>query len=271
VAPTQAGAFVSNYLANPNSALKLFRLSPNSTAQTFPLACIGSGATYNTGPIAPGEIVTLFGNGLGPSQSMQTTATLTNPFPTQAGSVAVTFDGKPGALTWVQDSQINVAVPWSVAGPTTQVCLSYNNVKTNCLTWPVTQTAPGVVTVDGTHAAALNEDGSINSASNPAKFGSIVSIFATGLGPISPALADGALVGTPLPVNQLPMQLFMECSLGCFPPPLDVIYAGPAPSLIAGASQINFRANVSTYLHLYIAVGSQPQAFSNSFEVYVSP
>ena len=94
VPPTQAGPFVTDYLANPSNAAKLFRLSPNSTAQTFPLVCIGSGATYNTGPIAPGEIVTLFGNGLGPLQGMQTTATLTNPFPTQAGNVEVTFDGR---------------------------------------------------------------------------------------------------------------------------------------------------------------------------------
>jgi uncharacterized protein (TIGR03437 family) len=269
VPPTQAGPFVTNYLSNPSNAVKLFRLSPNSSAQTFPLACIANGASYWTGPIAPGEIVTLFGNGLGPQQGVQTLASLTNPFPTQAANTQVTFDGKPAPLLWVQDAQINVAVPWSVTGPTTQVCASYNNVKTNCLSWPVGQVAPGVVTVDGTYAAALNEDGSINSAANPAKNGSIVSIFATGLGPISPSQADGTLVGLPLPMNQLPLQLFTECPLQCQPPVVDVIYAGPAPYLIAGASQINFRV---TGQHLYLAVGAEPQrAYTNSFQVYVGP
>ena len=178
----------------------------------------------------------------------------------------MTFDGKPGPLTCVQDSQINVAVPWSVAGPTTQVCASNNNVTTNCLVWPVAPAAPGVVTVDGTHAAALNEDGSINSAANPAKFGSIVSIFATGLGPIGPPQPDGALVGMPLPVNELSLHLVIPCtSIPCdvinVPAP-EVVYSGPAPFLIAGASEINFT--------LFLAVGAQA-ASSNTFEVYVGP
>jgi hypothetical protein len=127
--PTQAGPFVTNYLAYPNNAVKLFRLSPNSSAQTLPLACIGNGASYTIGPIAPGEIVSLFGSGLGPQQGLQTLATLTSPFPTQAANVQVTFDGKPAPLLWVQDAQINAAVPWSVAGPTTQVCVSYTMRK----------------------------------------------------------------------------------------------------------------------------------------------
>jgi uncharacterized protein (TIGR03437 family) len=271
--PTQAGAFVTNYLADPNNPAKLFRLSPNSSAQTYPLACLGNAASYGTGAIAPGEIVTLFGNGLGPQQGVSTEATPSSPFPTQAANAEVTFDGKPGPLIWVQDAQINVTVPWSVAGPSTQVCVSYNNVETNCLMWPVAQAAPGVVTVDGTHAAALNQDGSVNSAANPAEFGSIVSIFATGLGPISPPQADGALVGLPLPVNELPVQVDLQCtSLPCgvlgLPGP-EVVYSGPAPFLIAGASQINFKATPQI---LFLAVGTPPEAVSsNRFQVYVVP
>jgi len=85
-----------------------------------------------------------------------------------------------------------------VAGPTTQVCVTYNNAKTNCLALPVAEAAPGVFTVDGTYAAAVNQDGSVNSAANPAPPNSIVSIYATGLGPINPPQADGSLVGLPL-------------------------------------------------------------------------
>jgi uncharacterized protein (TIGR03437 family) len=273
VPPTRAGPFVSNYLANPNYAGKLFHLSPNPNAETLPLVCMANGASYSTGPIAPGEIVTLFGTGLGPQQGVSTQATLASPFPMQAANVEVTFDGKPGPLIWVQDAQINVTVPWSVAGPTSQVCVSYNNVNTNCLNWPVAQAAPGVVTVDGTHAAALNQDGSINSPMNPAKSGSIVSIFATGLGPISPPQADGVLVGMPLPVNQLPPVLGFACtSIPCgvlnVPGP-EVVYGGPAPFLIAGASQINFRAAPGP-LFLSLGTPTQTAGYSNTFQVYVS-
>ena len=222
----------------------LARFSPNPAAQTVPLACMGSAATYGTGPIAPGEIVTLFGSGLGPVQGMKTQATLESPFPTMVANVEVIFDGKPAPLLWVQDAQINVVVPWELTpGQTTQVCVLNNEVPTNCLTWPVVQTAPGVFTVDGTYAAALNGDGTINSAANPAKLGSVVSVFATGLGPINPPQADGSLVGLPLPLNQISATASYapECSdpLFCANLPLTVYYAGPAPFELAGLTQIN--------------------------------
>jgi uncharacterized protein (TIGR03437 family) len=65
--------------------------------------------------------------------------------------------------------------------------------------------------VDGTHAAALNQDGTVNSAANPVAPGSIVSVFATGLGPITPLQADGSSWKMPLPVNQLPVSLQRAC------------------------------------------------------------
>jgi len=115
----------------------------------------------------------------------------------------------PAPLLWVQDSQINGVCAMvgkagsgtGLAAPTTQVCVTYNNVPTNCLGLPVAQTAPGVFTVDGAYAAAVNQDGTTNSASNPAPAGSLVSVWATGLGPITPAQADGTLVGLPLPTR----------------------------------------------------------------------
>src|SRR5208337_3916631 len=123
-------------------------------------------------------------------------------------------------LLWVQSSQINAVVPWSLTpGTNTQICFSAGGTQANCLTWPLAQTAPAVFTAaDGMHAAALNQDESINSATNPAAPGSIVSVFAAGLGPVSPAQADGALVGFPLPSNILPVGVEAYLGLGiCLP------------------------------------------------------
>lgn len=251
--PSQTGPFPPVPPANPSYPTTpfLWRLSHNANAQTFPLACLGNAATYHqtAGVVAPGMMLSLFGSGLGPQQGIQTQATLQSPFPTQAGNVEVTFDGKPAPLLWVQDAQINAVTPWSLTpGQTTEVCVSYQNVKTNCLTVPVAQSSPGVFTIDGVYAAALNQDGTVNSADHPAPVGSIISVMATGLGPIDPAQGDGTLVGFPLPTNtaQVTVQAIDRVSpifgLGyTIVTPFVVTYAGPAPYLVAGTTQINFQ------------------------------
>jgi len=261
----------------------LWRLSPNPNAQTFPLACMGSSIDYLTGPIAPGSLVTLFGTGLGPQQGVQLQATLANPYPAQAAGAMVTFDGKAAPLLWVQDSQINVVAPWELTpGQNTAVCVTYSSAKTNCLSWPVVEAAPAVLlSSDGVHALALNQDGSVNSASNPAAAGSIVSVFATGLGPIAPPLADGTLVGFPLPTNVLPISVGFTVGNPPFGAtisnPFEVTYAGPAPYLVAGTSQINFKLGPPANQNdLYTYNGQQninvflPSALSQAFAVYVA-
>ena len=278
--PTQTGPFPQFQYgplvgSTQTGSSALYNLSPNANAQTMPLACVANAANFGTGAVAPGELVALYGNSLGPKQGVQTAATLERPFPTQAGGTEVTFDGTPAPLLWVQDSQVNVAVPWSVAGPTTRICVRYNNEQTNCLTWPVTQFAPGVFTVDGTHAAAVNQDGTINSASNPAPLNSIVSIWATGLGPISPAQPDGSLVGSPLPVNASQAVLGNWCG-GSLPfghPGIfctfPTTYAGPAPLLIAGTVQFNFMVDGQPTTSFMLAA-SAGTATSNTFQIYVA-
>jgi len=267
-APTYAGPFPAN---GTSRADFLLHLSPNANAQTFPLACLGNAASFSKGEIAPGEIVSLFGNRLGPEQGLQTQATPQSPFPTQAANVEVTFDGKPAPLLWVQGTQINVVAPWSLTpGRTTQICVSYNNVKTNCLTWPVVEAAPAVFTVDGVHAAALNQDGTINTAENPAAPGSIISVFATGLGAIAPTQADGTLVGFPLPNNVLAVSAEAKVlgPAGKFFPiiPFEVTYAGPAPYLVAGVSQINFKVvNYSGDIYVILPLIQTP-----AFQVYLA-
>ena len=267
--PSRAPALPSN----PFQPALLLSLSQDPSAQTFPLACVGSSATYGIGAIAPGEIVTLFGNGLGPEQGVQTTATMQSPYPVQESNVEVTFNGVPAPLLWVQDAQINAAVPWSLAGQTSaQVCVSYNTTKTNCLTWPVAAAAPGVFMADSTYAVAFNQDGTVNSAANPAQPFSTVSIFAAGLGPITPRQADGTLVGTPLPVNILAVSLeTQECfSVLCGGPAvIATSYARPAGSMIAGMSMISFPAFGEFGMYLSVQPSSG-QVFSNTFEVHVT-
>lgn len=96
-APTQAGPFP----AGGSGSTFLLRLSPNADSPVLPLTCMVNGASLAVGAIAPGEIVTLFGAGLGPQQGVQLQATAQSHYPTQAAGVEVTFDGKLAPLLWV--------------------------------------------------------------------------------------------------------------------------------------------------------------------------
>jgi hypothetical protein len=146
-------------------------------------------------------------------------------------------------------------------------------VTTNCLTLPVVQATPAVFTVDGRYAVALNQDGNYNSASNPAVPGTIVTVYATGLGPISPSQPDGSLIGFPLPVNTFTFGVEAIYTVGIrfgteVDVPFEVEYAGPAPTLVAGVSQINFRiAPYASYGAIYLHMGS---TFSPGFSIYVA-
>ena len=105
-------------------------------------------------------------------------------------------------LLYVSATQINLVTPRALQGKTTtQVCTTANHAPTNCLGVPVQPVTPEIFLSSGLYAAALNEDGTINSAGNPAPVGSIVSVFATGLGAIT-TLPDGAI--TPWPPSQYP-------------------------------------------------------------------
>ncbi|HVV43803.1 MAG TPA: hypothetical protein VHC72_01320, partial [Bryobacteraceae bacterium] len=261
----------------PQSAAALFSLSPNASAPTLPLGCVASAYSFKTGAIAPGEMVALYGDTLGPLEGVRASGTPATPFPTQTGGVKVTFDGIPAPLQWVQQSQINAAVPWSVAGPTTEICVTFNNLKPSCLTWPVAAAAPGVLTWDGTSAVAVNQDGTLNSALNPAPQDSIVAVFATGLGPVNPRQPDGSLVpASPLPVNAYSVTIGVPFHIGVVPAMsyLPADYAGPAPFQISGTSQINFRASYmpatgtdSLYLEVNAPSG---RVQSNGFRIYVA-
>jgi len=63
--------------------------------------------------------------------------------------------------------------------------VEYDGILAVAVTVPVLPAVPGIITTNsqGTgQAVALNQDGSLNSASNPAARGTIVILYATGEG-----------------------------------------------------------------------------------------
>lgn len=255
----------------------LLSLSPAATADLFPLACISNAASRTFGPVTAGELLELSGSGLGPEQGVLPNATLQTPYPTRASEVQVTFDGNPAPILWAQDRQVNVVAPWSLnTTRNTQVCVTYRDVALKCVSWPTVGWTPGVFMNYGTtFAVALNQDGSVNSAANPAASGSIVSVFVNGLGSIAPQQTDGALIDLPLANNVFPATVqalvpdpLSPRGLGTMEVAAEVTYYGPAPFRVAGVSQVNFRLNTNIGVTYRVGVAG---GFSQGFRIVVAP
>jgi uncharacterized protein (TIGR03437 family) len=147
------------------------------------------------------------------------------------------FDGVPGVILYTSAGQVSVVAPYYLYWKdSTVIRVEYNNVKSNALTVPLVGSTPGLFTADSSGAgqgAILNEDYSINSASNPAQRGSVVILYATGGGQTDPAGVDGLLANLALPIPRLPISV----TIGGIS--ANVSYAGAAPGFVAGLMQIN--------------------------------
>jgi uncharacterized protein (TIGR03437 family) len=212
------------------------------------LGCLANAASFHIGALSPEEIVSLTGSNIGPSDPVTGQPGADNRFPFELGGTQVTFDGAAVPLLYVSSTQINAVTPLALTSATTHVCVVVNAATTNCMDVPVVAADPGIFMIGG-YAAALNQDGSINSETNPAAPGSIVSIFATGLGTMTPAPPDGSVVGFPLPSQSLQVQPSNPVGSIFLPTttfePLPTYYAGPAPYEVEGVTQINTQANGS--------------------------
>jgi uncharacterized protein (TIGR03437 family) len=143
--------------------------------------CVVNAASLLGGGIAPGEMVTIFGTGLGPEQIVTTPAE--GPPVTELAGTRVLFNGVPGALIHVSDKQVSAVTPTSggVHGLVIDVLVEVRGIASNFVDVPVLPARPGLFTRDGKQAVALNEDGTVNSTANPAAAGSVITLFATGL------------------------------------------------------------------------------------------
>jgi uncharacterized protein (TIGR03437 family) len=159
---------------------------PTGTPQ---ISCVlDAGDFALAGPIVPFQLLTILGNGLGPAPPVSATDNST----TSLGGVGVKFGSLQAPLLYVSSNQINVAVPMVQLEPATTVMqVSVNGVPSAQVQYAVTPANPSLFVVPGTFqsnlqlftSVALNADGSMNSSSNPAQLGSVVTVFVNGLTP----------------------------------------------------------------------------------------
>lgn len=196
-------------------------------------------ASYLSGGISPGEIVSIFGAYLGPAAGKSGAPDSRGFFGTSLGNVTVTFNGFAAPLLYAGAGQVNAVVPYALAGsPSALVVLTFGTGRSNSVTVPVVSSAPGIFTADGSGTGAgaiLDTNYRLVSANNPVSRGSFIQIFATGEGQTSPAGIDGKVAPSvlPLPAPKLPVAVLIGGQ------PVTVQYIGAAPGLVAGVLQIN--------------------------------
>jgi uncharacterized protein (TIGR03437 family) len=171
-----------------------------------------------------------------------------NRLTTSLAGTRVLFNGIPAPLLYVSEKQSSAIVPYGVVDQASVgVQVEYQGMRSDPITMPVLATRPGIFSLDGSgqgQGAILNEDGSVNAPSNPARRGSIVTLYATGGGETAPGIADGQILGDLLPRTSLPVSVFFDLTDNEFPVPTksaEVLYAGGVSGSVAGLLQINLR------------------------------
>ncbi len=176
----------------------------------------------------------------------------------------------PAPLLYAGPTQINALVPSEVvngATATVEIAMPSGTLAGPAI--PVSPSQPGVVlSADQPEdallpvAVALNQEGTVNSAANPAALGSIISVWVSGAGLSTYLVPDGTVRSAmqardpTLPVVAFAAPLLF--GIPAFLSPLagalstEVVYAGDAAGMVAGVTQVN------------LLIPSQVQEFGSS-------
>jgi len=209
---------------------------------TKPVAVIASvtnAASFDPGPVSPGEFITIFGTSLGPYTPVQLELDSTGKVAATLGGTQVFFDNTPARMVYSSSGQISLIVPYEVATESdTSVRVEYLGSVSAVFPVRVIASAPGIFVANASGQGAIdNQDGSPNSAKNGAEPGSVVSVFATGEGQTDPPGVDGVINASALPLPKPLLAVTAEINGEA----AEVTYAGAAPGQVAGILQVNVR------------------------------
>jgi uncharacterized protein (TIGR03437 family) len=196
---------------------------------------VTNGASNQAGPIAPGEVIVIYGSNIGAAK-LTGYQVSNGQITTSIAGTSVYVNGAPSPMLYTSANQVSAIVPFGVTGSTAQVFVLNQGQTSAPVTVAVQPTAPAVFTLNASgtgQAAAINSDRSVNSGSNPANGGSTVTLFITGAGATNPPSQDGQLAVQPLP---LPVG---NVSVAIGGKSATVSYAGGSPGTVNGIIQVN--------------------------------
>jgi uncharacterized protein (TIGR03437 family) len=143
-------------------------------------------ASLLDGPVSAGETVVIRGAGFG-------------------SDAQVSMGGITVPLLSVTPTAITATVPAAVPSVAADLVVRSGGTASNHLLIPVAVTSPGLFAANGLgygQGYILNKDGTLNSTSNPAAPGDRITVYATGVGPVS--FTNGYAV------TQYPVELYID-------------------------------------------------------------
>ncbi|HWD00602.1 MAG TPA: protease pro-enzyme activation domain-containing protein [Candidatus Sulfopaludibacter sp.] len=217
------------------ASLTVTVLSTGSTAATPVITSVTNAASF-TASFAPGAIVSVFGSQLSPI--IQVAASV--PLPLTISGLSATVNGIAAPLWYISPGQLNIQIPYEVASGTSATLTVNNNGQTASAVLPISVTAPAIFTDTA--------NGLVPYASGAR--GSVMTLYATGAGLVSPAIATGAAPSSGTAVSLLPAPLqSTTVTVGGVSAPVSFV---GIPSGVVGVLQINFQVPTN------VAAGSQP-------------
>ena len=226
-------------------------------APAFTSAGVVNAASFVKATVAPGEIVSIFGTGIGPVNGAQGGVDpITGGLVTSLSGVTVSFNGVAAPIFYASATQINAEAPFEVAGQSNvNVTVRYLASLSPAVSVPVGDASPGIFQAGGSQGVVLNEDYSVNGTGNAAARGSAAIVYATGQGAIQPSLATGQLA--PLAGALSNAEQKVTAKIGG--QTAQVLFAGIAPGF-TGLLQVNVivpaDAPTGSSVPLQITIGS---------------
>jgi uncharacterized protein (TIGR03437 family) len=217
-----------------NNAVRL--LQP--TTSNLKIGAVTNGASNLMGAITPGEVVVIYGSGMGPSQLVQAQLNSSGLVPTSVGGTSVFFNNSQAPVLYSSANQVAAIVPFGVVTPTAQVAVVYQGQVSAPATLNIASTSPAFFTLSGSGSGqvlAINQGGVLNDASHAAAAGSYITLYATGAGLMNPTPQDGQPGTAPLPQPNLQVTATIGGK------PATVQYAGGAQGIVAGVLQVNIQ------------------------------
>lgn len=201
-------------------------------------AVVGA-ADFRARPIAPGQILSVFGLNIGPAVARGAELDADGRLATQLGPTRVLFNGLPAPLVFAAKNQVSVIAPFFLAElSSVRIEVEVDGARSRPVMAATAPTAPAVFTLSQTgkgQSAVLHQNFSVNGPSNPTSGGDAIQIYLTGGGQTSPPGVDGEIT----PLRQPFPVLRSRTTVRIGGVNAQVLYAGSAPGLLQGVNQIN--------------------------------